>query len=98
MDGMTLLRRAHEAGLAVATTGDKLVARGPKRAERTALLLFANKPAIMAALAADWRARHRESLAHWRALRTLDEAAGIAWGELEHRWHRLQGARTPEWQ
>jgi len=46
---------------------------------------------------ADWRAQHREALAHWSALRTVDEATGLTWGELEDRWHRLHGARAPEW-
>jgi len=68
MDGVTLLRRAREAGLAVATEGDKLVIRGPRRAGPVALLLLAHKPAVIAALAADWRARHREALAYWGAL------------------------------
>ena len=31
MDGLSLLRRAQDAGLAVQAEGDKLVIRGPKR-------------------------------------------------------------------
>ena len=48
--------------------------------------------------AADWRARHREALAYWSALRTVDDAAGLVWGEMQTRWHRLNGERAPEWQ
>jgi hypothetical protein len=51
MDGLTLLRRAHEAGLAVAAEGGKLVIRGPKRAEPVARLLIEHKPEVIAALA-----------------------------------------------
>jgi hypothetical protein len=50
MDGLILLRRAREAGLAVAAEGNKLVIRGPKRAERVARLLIERKPEVMAAL------------------------------------------------
>jgi hypothetical protein len=51
MEGLTLLRQAHEAGLAVAIDGDSLVIRGPKRAGPLARLLIANKPLVLAALA-----------------------------------------------
>jgi hypothetical protein len=50
MDGLTLLRRARDAGLAVVAAGDKLVIRGPKRAEPVARLLIDHKPEVMAAL------------------------------------------------
>jgi hypothetical protein len=50
MDGLRLLRRARDAGLAVEVEGDKLVIRGPKRAEPVARLLIDHKPAVMAAL------------------------------------------------
>jgi len=46
---------------------------------------------------ADWRARHREALAYWSALHPPGEAARLAWGKLENDWHRLHGARAPEW-
>jgi hypothetical protein len=99
MDGVTLLRRTRAAGLAVvAEASGKLVIRGPRRAEATARLLLAHKPAVMSALATAWRNRHREALAHWSAFRPLDEAGGLAWDELEERWHKLHGARAPEWQ
>jgi hypothetical protein len=66
MDGVTLLRQARAAGLAVAAEASgKLVIRGPRSAESTARLLLNHKPAVIAALAAEWCARHREALAHW---------------------------------
>jgi len=51
MDGLTLLRRAYDAGLRLEAAGDKLVVRGPKRAERVVKLLFQNKAEVLAALA-----------------------------------------------
>ena len=98
MDPLRLLARAHEAGLAVAIAGDKLVVRGPPRAEPVVRLLAVYKPAVMAALAADWRARHREAVARWGSLHPADEAEQLAWGGLEDRWHRLHGRRSLEWQ
>lgn len=51
MDGLTLLRRAHQAGLAVESEGDRLVIRGPKRAEAVARLLIDHKLDVLTALA-----------------------------------------------
>ena len=115
MDSLTLLERAQEAGLAVRADGDKLVIRGPKRAEPLALLLIQRKPEVMAALVApepaSEAAEHRPDPAWWRRhhlVRTINwelsgarpegRARGIAWGELQDHWHRLYGARAPEWQ
>jgi hypothetical protein len=53
MDEVMLLRRARESGLTVPAEGDKLVIRGPKRAEPVARLLIENKPKVIAALAPD---------------------------------------------
>jgi hypothetical protein len=53
MDALSLLARAHEAGLVVVIAGDKLIVRGPRRAEPTVRLLAEHKPAVMTALAAD---------------------------------------------
>jgi hypothetical protein len=50
VDGVILLQRASEAGLAVTAAGDKLVIRGPRRAEPVARLLIAHKPEVLAAL------------------------------------------------
>ena len=98
MDSLTLLARAHEAGLAVAIASGKLVVRGPRQAEPMVRLLAEHKPVVMAALAADWRTRHREALARWGALHGAEEATRLAWGELLGHWHRLHGKRAPEWQ
>jgi hypothetical protein len=97
-DGRELLRRARDAGLRVAPKpGGKIDIRGPKHAEPVARLLLAHKPAVIAALAADWRARYCEALAHWGAFRAPD-AAQLAWGEIESRWHLLHGQRWPTWE
>jgi hypothetical protein len=53
MDGLTLLRRAYEAGLRVEASGDKLVIRGPKRAESVVRLLAEHKAEVLEALAAN---------------------------------------------
>jgi hypothetical protein len=98
MDALTLLARAHEAGLAVAIAGGKLVVRGPRQAEPMVRLLAEHKPVVMSALAADWRTRHREALARWNALHRPEDATRLAWGELLSHWHRLHGRRAPEWQ
>jgi hypothetical protein len=96
MDGLTLPRRAREVGLAVAAEGDKLVIRGPKRAEPVARLLIDHKREVMAALAPAKGAEHPSDPEWWRRhylVRTIDWercgvrleslARGIAWGELE---------------
>lgn len=100
MDGITLLRRAREAGLRIAADGGRLVIRGPKKAEPVALLLIEHKREVLTALdkATDWPARHREALTHWGALHPADEAASLAWGEMADRWHRLHAERVPRWQ
>jgi hypothetical protein len=51
MDGLSLLRRASDAGLRVEAAGDKLLIRGPKRAEPLVKLLAQHKPVVLAALA-----------------------------------------------
>lgn len=48
--------------------------------------------------AADWRPRYREARAYWSAFHPADEAAQLAWGELQIRWHRLHGERVPHWE
>ena len=67
MDGLTLLRRARNAGLAVTAEGDKLVIRGPKRAEPVARLLIEHKSEVLSALSP---ARHPSE-------------PGQSWGESE---------------
>ena len=51
MDGLTLLRQAHDVGLRLEAAGDKLVIRGPKRAEPVVKLIAAHKALVLAALA-----------------------------------------------
>lgn len=51
MDGLTLLRDARAAGLSVRAEGERLVIRGPRRAEPVVHVLIAHKRDIMAALA-----------------------------------------------
>lgn len=50
MDGLSLLEEARGAGLHVATAGERLVIRGPRRADSVARRLLENKLAVMAAL------------------------------------------------
>jgi hypothetical protein len=99
VDPLSLLDHARVAGLAVAREGDKLIVRGPKHAEPVVRLLAAHKSEILTALAdaTSWRARHREALAYWGTLHPAEEAARLAWGEMQNRWHQLYGARAPEW-
>jgi hypothetical protein len=52
MDGLTLLRRAYDAGLRIEAAGDKLLIRGPKRAESVVHLLAEHKAEVLEALAA----------------------------------------------
>src|SRR5262245_62045291 len=52
MDAVALLRRAQEVGLRVEPIGDKLLVRGPKRAQAVVELLAAHKAEVLAALAA----------------------------------------------
>jgi hypothetical protein len=51
MDGLTLLRRAHDVGLRLEAAADKLVIRGPKRAEPVVRLLAEYKAEVLAAIA-----------------------------------------------
>jgi len=100
MDGMMLLRRARDAGLAVKAQGDKLVIRGPKEAEPVALLLIEHKPAVIAALAPDatwWRRQLAVRTLVWLvAGRTRDEAEALAFEDLAVEWHRRNGEKVEQ--
>jgi hypothetical protein len=61
MDGLTLLRRAYEAGLRVEAAGGKLLIRGPKRAESVVQLLAEHKAEVLEALAASAMPADRSS-------------------------------------
>ena len=50
MDAVTLLRRAHDAGLRIKPVGDQLLVQGPRRAEPLVRLLAAHKAEVVAAL------------------------------------------------
>ncbi len=43
--------------------------------------------------AAQWRARHCESLRYWSGFHPAEEAAVIAWSEMIDLWHKQFGAR-----
>jgi hypothetical protein len=96
-----LIAEIRAAGGTIRREGDmiELAAPRPLPADLVARIREA-KPALLSALdeALDWRARHREALAYWGALHGAGEAARLAWGELQIRWHRLHGVRAPEWQ
>jgi hypothetical protein len=53
MDAVALLHRAQEVGLRIEPMGDKLLIRGPRRAEAVVKLLAEHKAEVLAALAAD---------------------------------------------
>jgi hypothetical protein len=53
---------------------------------------------MLLASPADWRSRHGEVAAYRGALHRAEEAAAIAWGEIEHHWHMQHGERLPHWQ
>jgi hypothetical protein len=103
MDGLSLLRKAHDAGLKVRADGEKLVINGPRRAEPVALLLLKNKPIVMAALAAtdrphnaDWRRLYHQLVTMRRGVHYSEaEAQQLAWGEVTSRWHLQHGQRVP---
>jgi hypothetical protein len=96
-----LIIAVRAAGGAIRRDGDmiELMASRPLPADLVARIREA-KPALLAILAeaTDWRARYREALAYWSALRSTADAAQLACGELQIRWHRLHGRRAPEWQ
>jgi hypothetical protein len=50
VDVVTLLHRAHDAGLRLKAIGDQLLVEGPRRAEPLVRLLVVHKAAVMAAL------------------------------------------------
>ena len=50
MDALIVLRRARDAGLRVEAAGDKLMVRGPKRADAVVKLLAEHKAEVLAVL------------------------------------------------
>jgi hypothetical protein len=93
-----LLASIGQAGGTIRRYGDKieLAAPAPLAPELIARIRAA-KPALLAMLdnPSDWQRRYREALAYWKSLHPSDEAAALAWGEMQNRWHRLHGERFP---
>jgi hypothetical protein len=99
---LELLGQLSEIGATLKPAGDNLIVRAgamPIPAELVARIREA-KPALLTVLhqAAEWHSRQQEALAHWGVLHSASEAAQLAWGELEVRWHCIHGERFPEWQ
>jgi hypothetical protein len=105
MEVLALLRRAQEVGLRIEPKGDRLLIRGPKRAEAVVKLLAEHKAEVLAALspsfvdASWWRERFAAKAVQWFiGDRDWDAAKRLAWGDLENEWHELHGRRWPSWQ
>ena len=84
MDAVALLRRAQEVGLRVEPMGDRLVVRGPKRAEAVVDLLAAHKAEVLAALAPA------------SASKCTDQDAAVAATEAG-RWRDRLATRIVDW-
>ena len=102
MEAVTLLQRAHEAGLHIELLGDTLLVRGPKRAEAVVKLLAEHKAEVLAALspsfvnASWWRERFTAKAVQWFVGgRDWNAAKRLAWGDLENDWHHQHGKRCP---
>jgi hypothetical protein len=105
MDALALLHRAQEAGLHIEPKGDRLLVRGPKRAEAVVKLLAEHKAKVLAALSPSfvdsscWRERFAAKAVQWFVGdRDWDAAKRLAWGDLENEWHHQHGKRCPSWQ
>ena len=105
MEAVTLLQRAHEAGLHIELLGDKLLVRGPKRAEAVVKLLAEHKAEVLAALSPSfddagwWRGRFTAKAVQWFVGdRDWEAAKRLAWGDLENDWHHQHGKRCPSLQ
>ena len=84
MDAVALLRRAQEVGLRVEPIGDKLLVRGPKRAEAVVELLAAHKAEVLAALAPASTSK------------CTDQDAAVA-GTEARRWRDRLATRIVDW-
>jgi hypothetical protein len=103
MDAVALLHRAQEAGLHIEPKGDRLLVRGPKRAEAVVKLLAEHKAEVLAALSPSigswWRERFAAKAVQWFVGdRDWEAAKRLAWGDLENEWHHQHGKRRPSWQ
>jgi hypothetical protein len=105
MDALALLHRAQEVGLRIEPMGEKLLVRGPKRAEAVVKLLAEHKAEVLAALspsfveASWWREHFAAKAVQWFVGdRDWEAAKRLAWSDLENEWHELHGRRWPSWQ
>jgi hypothetical protein len=105
MDAVALLQRAQEVGLRIEPMGEKLLVRGPKRAEAVVKLLAEHKAEVLAALSPSivdpswWRERFTTKAVQWTiGDRDWEAAKRLAWGDLENEWHYQHGKRWPTWQ
>jgi hypothetical protein len=105
MDAVALLHRAQEVGLRIEPMGDKLLVRGPKRAEAVVKLLAEHKAEVIAVLAPSivnerwWHERFTTKAFQWfLGDRNWETAKRLAWGDLENEWHNQHGKRWPAWQ
>jgi hypothetical protein len=85
MDALALLHRAQEAGLRIEPMGEKLLVRGPKRAEAVVKLLEAHKGEVLAALA---RGASTSERGDQESVTDSTEA---------HRWRDRLAARIVDW-
>ena len=105
MDAVALLHRAQEVGLRIEPMGEKLLVRGPKRAEAVVKLLAEHKAEVLAVLSPSivdarwWCERFRAKALQWfLGDRDWETAKRLAWGDLENDWHFRHGKRWPYWQ
>lgn len=79
MDGLTLLRRAHDAGLRVEAAGDKLLIRGPKHAEPVVKLIAEHKADVLAVLTSTTHDAELLAQAPWfkRVIPQADDEPGL---------------------
>jgi hypothetical protein len=94
-----ILDRLAEIGAKIEAAGNRLIVRaGPKSVPSELVQRLRDAKAEVIAIldeAAQWQARYREAVVRWGALHPPAEAAGLAWGEMENRWHRQFGERAP---
>src|SRR5436305_1180528 len=87
-----LIAAVRAAGGTIRRDGNsiELVAPAPLPVDLVARIRAA-KMALLAVLGepADWHTRHDEALQYWGVLHAPAEAAALAWGEMQNRWHRL---------
>ena len=101
MDALALLHRAQEVGLRIEPMGEKLLVRGPKRAEAVVKLLAEHKAEVLAVLSpsiigARWCERFTAKAVQWfLGDRNWEAAKRLAWGDLENEWHYQHGKRCP---